>query len=80
MSNCLKLYKVEECTYAGDYAHSVHWGINPPSETPPSFFLPSPPLKSEELPKPLLLGNPPPLYCFFVNTPKNQSFSEPQKY
>ena len=25
--------------------HSVRWGINPPSKTPPSSFSPSPPLK-----------------------------------
>ena len=26
-----------------DLYHSVHWGINPSSKTPPPSFLPSPP-------------------------------------
>ena len=46
------------------FKHSVHWGINAPSKTPPSPFLPSPPLKSANCQSPPFLGNPPHILVF----------------
>ena len=60
--------------------HSVHWGINPPppSKTPPSSFLPRPPLKLANCASPFFLGNPPPsLYIFLWAPLKLRFFSEP---
>ena len=53
--------------------HSVHWGINPPSQKHHLLFLAKPPplnWQTVQAPPPPFLGNPPPLYWFFVN-PKN---------
>ena len=59
-------------------AHSVHQGINPPSQTPPPISCQAPhppPLKSANCPSPpLFLSNPPPpLYRFWVNSPPPKS-------
>ena len=55
-----------------DGIHSVHWGITTPSNsftsTTPSF-LPSPTPKSANCPSSPFLGNPSPLYWFFINPP-----------
>ena len=55
-----------------DEHHSVHWGINPRSKTPHPLSCLAPPLlplKSANCPSPPFLGNPPPLYRFYVNSP-----------
>ena len=57
-------------------SHSGHWGINPP------LSFQAPPLNQQTVQAPPFLGNPPPIFWFFV-TPlplKVGSFSEPQKY
>ena len=54
--------------------HSVHWGIHPPSKTPP-------PLSCQTVQAPFFRGSPP-LHRFFMNSPllKIEFFSERQKY
>ena len=47
--------------------HSVHWGINTPSKTPPHLFLPSPPLKPVNYPSPPFQAIP--LMHWFLVTP-----------
>ena len=47
--------------------HSVHWGINPPSKTPPPLSSKAP-LKSENCPSPRFLGSFP-LSFFFLRPP-----------
>ena len=62
-------------------SHSVHWGINPPSKTPPPSFLASLPLNLQIV-QPPFLGNPP-IYWFFVTPPpplKLGFFRKPPKY
>ena len=54
-----------------DLYHSVHWGINPSSKTPPPSFLPSPPPLNRQTvhtPPPLFRQSHP-LYWFFMNPP-----------
>ena len=51
-------------------AHSVHWGIKPPSKTPPLSFLPSLPLNLQTVQTSLFKQSPkphppPPLYIGF---------------
>ena len=54
----------------------MHWGIKPPSKTPPPLAK-----TPANCPSPPFLGNPPPLYWFSVNPPlKVRFFSEPPKY
>ena len=45
--------------------HNVHRGINPPSKTPPPFFLPSPSLNLQTVWAPIFRQSPP-LYRFFM--------------
>ena len=52
--------------------HGGHWGINPPSKTPPPSFLPSPPWINK-LSKPPFLGNLPSILVF-CDPPKSQTF------
>ena len=66
---------------ASSTAHSVHWGMNPPSQKYHPAFLPSP-LQPANCPSTPFLGNPD-LYIGFSLTPpplKIGFFSEPQKY
>ena len=49
--------------------HNVHWGINPPQKHPFPSFLPSPHLNLETVQTLSFLGNPPPLYWFFMTPP-----------
>ena len=59
------LNKLNHYCIRGTEPHSVHWGINPPSKTPPLSFLPSPtPLKSTNCPSPPFWQSPP-LYIGF---------------
>ena len=45
--------------------HSVHWGINPPSKTPPPLSCQAPPPpKPANCPSPPFLGNPPYILAF----------------
>ena len=63
----------------GQNNHSGHWGINPPSKTPP--FLAKPPSKPTNCPSSPLFRQSPPIYWFFKMPPlKVGSFSEPPKY
>ena len=53
-------------------SHSVHWGINPPlkNTNPPSFLTRAllPPLNLQTVQAPFL-GNPSPIYRFFMTHP-----------
>ena len=55
----------------GDHSlmlHSVHWGINPPSKTPPLLFFAKLP-QICQLPSPHIFRQFPTIYWFFVNPP-----------
>ena len=60
----------------GQNNHSEHWGINPSSKTPPTSFLPIPPLKSTNCPStPSLFRQSAPIYWFFKTLlPKGRIF------
>ena len=67
----------QQCSLATQQVlvHSVHWGINLPSKTPP-LFLAKPPLNQQTVQAPSFLGNSP-LYIGFLWTPpppKSQIF------
>ena len=58
----------------GNYYHSGHSGINPPSNPSPPLSCQAP-LKLANCPSLPFLGNPPPLYWFVVSPhPKSQVF------
>ena len=59
--------------------HSVRWGINSSSKTPPPSFLRSPPLKSANCQCPHFLGNPAFILVFRDPLLKFRFFSEPPK-
>ena len=62
----------------GDHSlmlHSVHWGINSPSKTPPLLFFAKLP-QICQLPSPHIFRQFPTIYWFFVNPP---SPSPPKK-
>ena len=44
--------------------HGGHWGINPPSKTPPPLFLAKPPLNQQTVQAPLFRQSP--LYIGFL--------------
>ena len=53
--------------------HSVHWGTNPPSKTPPPSLLSSPPLNRQTVPAPPpFLGNPPSILVFREPPPESR--------
>ena len=54
--------------------HSVHWGINSPSKTPPPLSYQAPPLNLQTVHAPPLLGNPASILIFCEPTypPKSQ--------
>ena len=56
--------------------HSVRWGINPASKTPPSSFSPSPLLNLQTVQAPLFRQSPPSILVFLLTSPppKNQIF------
>ena len=57
----------------------MHWGINPPSKTPPPLSCQVPPLNLQTVQAPFL-SNPPSILVFHEPSRKVGFFSEPQKY
>ena len=54
-------------TFLGGFTHSVHWGINPPSQKKISLLFAKPPplsLKSANCPSSPFLGSPPSILVF----------------
>ena len=78
MSRCDLLWVISahKVTQPFKKVHSGHWGINPPSKTPPPFLAKPPPLNQQTVQAPLFRESPP-MYWFFVITPPLPEKSDP---
>ena len=76
ITNILLFYYICFMPSFGIYVIYPHSGYQPSpflSKIPPLFFVNRPSLKSENCPSPPFSAIPP-IYCFFVNQPKNHIF------